>query len=523
MEKRRSITIAMSLSALAIGVAFIYVMYVYPKLIKPAETYSRARTLFNGGNYMQAALELESIPKYSEAAKLSKQSWKLAGDQAYNEGNFDVASACYVKAGSNEEDVARMDECYLRLAENAFINGELSRGEIYLDFVTKTDENVEKTDTVRIEAAKRILDGGINEESIESALTRLEACSEGPAERITDMLTGWGERALNAFDMESGKKLLSAAKRFCPEAKKQSLDARINTVWTEAGKRALEHDMEAFAQKCFDISGYEYRPDNSEEIYLDAAALMEGGDLFGALAQLQRLGGYKDSRALSEDIKQTIRASVKSGADGAYAVLGSDGAVKLFGAGWETGEPDWTGVKKIAVGSTPFILGLFEDGTVRAAGNGAGNGISVSSWTDIVDIACGSRFAIGLRSDGTAVFAGAYENSLNDTGNWKNVVSISAGRNASYGVLQNGIVVSSGDNTYGQCDVSSWTDVVFVSAGAYHTVALKEDGTLLCCGRNENGECDTVKYKDVLAVSAGSNYTVIVFADGTSRVIGKFE
>ena len=196
MLKKKSIIFALVLAVLAVGAAFAYVKYVYPRIVEPAETYAKARNLYNGGNYMKAALELESIRDYSDSSKLAKQAWKLAGDNAYNEGKFDLASSCYEKAGADETDVARMDECYLRLAENAFANNRLSGGEMYLQCVSNAPGNADRIDALRMNTANSIMDSGLSIENIESAVDRLKLCSETASPQIMDMLVNRGRDAL---------------------------------------------------------------------------------------------------------------------------------------------------------------------------------------------------------------------------------------------------------------------------------------------------------------------------------------
>lgn len=561
MLKKKSIIIAIVLAALAIGAAFVYVEYIYPKIVEPAETYSQARDLYNGGNYMQAAMKLESIPKYSNSASLAKQAWKLAGDSAYNEGDFDMASACYMRAGSNEEDVARMDECFLRLAENAFAKGLSSRGEIYLNCVTNSEENIRKMDAIRIDSANALLNNGINEQSVGSALDRLVSCSEEAHSGVVDMLIGWGKKALESFDMQSASSLFAGAQRLASESEQEAVKNRINDEWFEAGERALESGMESFAQKCFDICGRSPEIKNAAELYQQAVELYSDGKLFDSLALLRRLGDYGNSRRLADEIAEKIMRMPQAGADGAYAILGEDGTVKLYGDSWTTGEPDWTGITQIAVGKTPVILALKADGTVLGAGRFADGSMDIASWSEVKQIAVGSNHALGLRENGSVLYAGSQKGGSTEVSTWRNIVSVAAGKDTSYGVMQNGIVVAAGDNSYGQCGVSSWenitmvsagnqhavalrsdgtvvacgdnsygqcnvslwSDVVFVSAGAYHTVALRSDGTLLACGRSDSGECAVNRFKSIAAVSAGNGYTLMLFEDGTNKVIGRID
>lgn len=559
MFRKKSIIIAIALAVLAVGAAFAYVKYVYPKVVEPADTYSQARNLYNSGDYIKAALKLDSIPKYSDSAKLAKQSWKLAGDNAYNAGNFDLASACYKKAGSNEEDVARMDECYLRLAENAFANGMVSKGEIYLQCVSQATGNSDRIDTIRINAAHAILNSEINASSIENAVDRLALCSENAMPQAIDLLVNKGRAALSVFDLKSANMLFNAAKRFASEDGAAQLDERIDNEWTQAGLNALERGMTVVAQKCFDMSGYVPEALDTNAEYTKAEELLADGDVFGAYAIFKKLGSYSNSMERAQSLFEIISRIPNAGPEGAYALLNTDGSVELHGDAWENGMPNWTDVKQAVVGKTPFILAVGNDGNVRTVGRNTDDCTNVSAWSGIVMASAGGAHSVGLRADGTVVFAGTFSEGANNTAAWREMVYIASGMDSAYGVMQNGKVIATGnngsgqcnvsswegvksvsagnlhavalredgtlvacgDNTYGQCDVSSWSDVIFVSAGAYHTVALKADGTLLSCGKNDDGECAVSRFTNVAAVSAGNGYTLIVFDDGTNKLVGR--
>ncbi len=108
----------------------------------------------------------------------------------------------------------------------------------------------------------------------------------------------------------------------------------------------------------------------------------------------------------------------------------------------------WKNMAIVKGDVTNFMLGLTKDGyVVYAEGwfpatEGEAN---VSSWSNIIDIACGEAHSVGLKPDGT--------------------------------------VVATGNNSYGQCDVSEWTDVVAVEAGNNFTIGIRKDGSVYITGQ----------------------------------------
>lgn len=73
--------------------------------------------------------------------------------------------------------------------------------------------------------------------------------------------------------------------------------------------------------------------------------------------------------------------------------------------------------------------------------------MSVSEWTDIVQIVGGSSFIAGLKSDGTVVIDGTFQGFMDSSfiQSWRNVVFISAGFRSLAAVKFDGSVFFSGE------------------------------------------------------------------------------
>ena len=82
MKAKKNLVYAGIIAAAAIFVMALYVFVISPKLVEPADTYSKAVKLYNDGDYMRSALMLESIKNYSDSKTLSKRAWKRAGYNA---------------------------------------------------------------------------------------------------------------------------------------------------------------------------------------------------------------------------------------------------------------------------------------------------------------------------------------------------------------------------------------------------------------------------------------------------------
>ncbi|MBR6006754.1 MAG: hypothetical protein IK064_03925 [Clostridia bacterium] len=560
MVVKRNLLTAGIIAAAAILVMAFYVFVISPKLVEPADTYSNAVKLYNSGDYTRAAMQFESLKTYSDAEKLALDAWKLAGDTAFENGNYHEASACYTRCGS-KEDVKKIDDCFLHLAEEEFDRGDMTKAELYLGCLS-SDTDEAAVDSMRIAGVTKCLENVADKENIERAAQLLKLCSDDRGAEIAGMFTDLGEKLLEKLDIEPATAAFTAANSFCPEAELPSLQSRMNGAWSAAAALAENNGDHETAERCRRMVTAAEEPvekdEEDEARYEQAAALFDSGDLVGALEILNTVtGNYPRISAIRSAIEAKLRSMPAAGGALGYALLDPNGNVQFIGSGWN-GQQSWSGVKLLDVGLAPFAVGVAEDGTVLAAGDGEFGRLDVEGWTDIVAVACGARHTVGLRSDGTVVACGSNEHSQLGINALSGVSAVAAGRKASYAVMNDGTVhaytddnaiitgvaswgnivavsggyahaaaidaegraFACGNDASGQCQVSGWNDIIMISAGAYHTVGLRADGTLVACGSNDNGECEVSGLKDVVSVSCGYGYTLVVFRDGSYTLLG---
>lgn len=250
MKKRKGLIFAAILAFLAVAAMAVYVLYISPNYIVPAETYNEAKKLYDSGNYMKAALKLDSIKGYGDSAKLAKNAWKLAGDVAYNEGKIDVASACYDKGSAGEADIKRLDELYLSLAENAFMSGEISRGEISLNSIKNKDAYIDRIDALRISSIKNMLNGAANADDIRASAARYKLCSEGAYGTIIADLMERGAAQLSNRSIELAQIYFHNVKDFVDDGNITSVMEWIKSEYRKAAEAADARGDRIFAAKC---------------------------------------------------------------------------------------------------------------------------------------------------------------------------------------------------------------------------------------------------------------------------------
>jgi alpha-tubulin suppressor-like RCC1 family protein len=157
---------------------------------------------------------------------------------------------------------------------------------------------------------------------------------------------------------------------------------------------------------------------------------------------------------------------------------------------------------------------------VVAVGDNQSQQCDVGNWTDITQVAAGSRHTVGLKADGTVVAVGHNEYGECAVSDWTDITKIVASGYDTVGLKADGTVVATGDNSYGQLTVSGWIDIIQVAAGGEHTVGLKADDTVIAVGSGGGGQYTINNWTDITQVAAGTYHTVGRKADGTVVAAG---
>lgn len=118
----------------------------------------------------------------------------------------------------------------------------------------------------------------------------------------------------------------------------------------------------------------------------------------------------------------------------------------------------WRNIHTIAVGSA-IIVGLQADGKVVAVGYNKDGQCNVSDWTCIITVSASTSHTVGIRANGQVVAVGCNEHGECDVAGWENIIAIVAGNHFAIGLKSDGTVVATGENDDGQCNVSEWTDI----------------------------------------------------------------
>ena len=242
------------------------------------------------------------------------------------------------------------------------------------------------------------------------------------------------------------------------------------------------------------------------------------------LIVLNKTGGiwaypeYEDTTPISAESWPRI-VSIASAED-LLVGLRSDGRL-LF----ECSEPDeafqalehvlrnWSDVADIA--AADHIVGLFQDGTVRATGDNDYGQCRVQNWRNITAIAVGWDHTVGLRTDGTVQAVGKNDKNQCDVSQWTNVTAIDAASSHTIALCSDGTVRATGDNEDGQCDIQSWSNILAISTESYFTVGLRKDGTVLTTRNNYYSQHNVQQWSDVVEIATTHSAIIGIQRDGT--------
>ena len=303
-----------------------------------------------------------------------------------------------------------------------------------------------------------------------------------------------------------------------------SLKAKVSYV--VANGAAYGYDLYMHIDNIDEIRNYTFErlSKNGDSKYTEAEAFAEEGKLGSAAISFWNTGD-RDARQCSLELWAQVAERKTIEAGGWHTVgVKNDGTVIATGEG-EDGQKrvsDWTDI--IAVSACFWhTVGLKSDGTVVAVGDETFHDgqCNVGGWRDIVAVAAGDACTLGLKADGTVVVAGkGYKAS--EFSDWSDIISISAGGFLA-GLKEDGTVVAKGG--YIEKTVAEWRDIVSISVGYDHIVGLKSDGTVVAVfgGWSESnyGQCDVSEWTDIVAIAAGNGFTVGLKADGTVVAVGQ--
>lgn len=216
---------------------------------------------------------------------------------------------------------------------------------------------------------------------------------------------------------------------------------------------------------------------NAVGLRADGTVVVAGSDLFGqcsvqewenivavAMTSMQTLGLKEDGTVvMTEADPQGWENGEEEPYEGAAEYSESFFELEYETDGsepWEQGLSTWNHITAIACGGS-HVIGLCEDGTVRAFGETSNDQVMVDEWQDVTAIAAGAAASVGWNRDGS--FSTTYV--LPQSGDWQDVTTVAYTDSHFIGLKQDGTVIFSADPLFGSAleekadEITGWRDI----------------------------------------------------------------
>lgn len=204
----------------------------------------------------------------------------------------------------------------------------------------------------------------------------------------------------------------------------------------------------------------------------------------GCIVYLDDLKGQMTIIHSSGDIQKEEHVQAFSASERNYAVLYTDGSVKVFG----------------------------ED-------NGYGQK-NTENWSDITQILEAPNCTYGITKNGEIIYAGLAQK---DVSGWKNIKMLQAGKNRIVGLEKDGKIKIS-DNGNGDIALTgqpdNWPEIKEIALSGNCIAGLTKDGRVLFCGKQDDARRQAEEWIDVITLTADSSFVYGLTSDGQIKVAG---
>lgn len=153
---------------------------------------------------------------------------------------------------------------------------------------------------------------------------------------------------------------------------------------------------------------------------------------------------------------------------------------------------------KIAI-SMYHAVAVRDDGTVVAKGRNNDGQCNVSSWKNVVAVACDPEGTVGLTASGHVLYAGDTSHKQNQCTSWSNIKAIAMGDNCVYGLKKDGTVVATTEGSGGSRfstspDVTTWRNIVAIrTEWPCKVMGIDQNGRVFTVNRNYYGKCEYMR------------------------------
>lgn len=246
---RKLFLILITLGALLVILAGVFLFYYYPVKMQPAREYRGAAALSEQGDHVSAALRFESLGSLMDSEVKAREEWVKAGDAAYEAGELARARTYYLKGGAGAEALGRLDAAYYKQGVQAYAENDRATAENCFFCISAGSRYLALLDQARLGCAKRLLNTG----DLAGSEKVFSVCTRDSYPEICSLWYEYGRAKVALKDIESASYCFTRAVAYSVD-EAATLES-IRTVWASAAQKAEASGDWDFAAKCRERMG----------------------------------------------------------------------------------------------------------------------------------------------------------------------------------------------------------------------------------------------------------------------------
>lgn len=228
--------IAAILVCLIVAVGCLFTLWMYPRVIMPAQQYHTAVKQMETSKYDEAAEAFAQLGQYKDAEQLKQQAHYLKATDLLMKGDPATARSIFLGLGSYSNSAEMILECDFKEASQLFVKGEYHQALAAFELIQEHESAPQKILECRYAIATDLLkDGNTQEAEIQLALLgdfqdAAELLKELRYEQAKDLLhENQFQEALAIFADLDGYKESDTYLNFIPENLPEEVEQRIYT------------------------------------------------------------------------------------------------------------------------------------------------------------------------------------------------------------------------------------------------------------------------------------------------------
>lgn len=161
---------------------------------------------------------------------------------------------------------------------------------------------------------------------------------------------------------------------------------------------------------------------------------------------------------------------------------------------------------------------LYTDGSVKIFGEDNGYGQkNTDSWKDIINILAAPNCTYGITASGEIVAAGSVRQ---DVLKWKNMKQLCAGKHSIIGLDNDGTVRAGSCEPAVQEQLNKWSKITEIAVSGDCITGVKEDGSVCFCGKENDTRREVENWEDIVALTGDNVFFYGLTASGETKAAG---